>query len=275
MKSSCKAVCRFLLVPALLTIIHAGSVCAGLLGREKLQAVRADKAIVVDGILSEWPVVADTFEINGLRFRAAYDSKNLFISVSAHESSAKMVLTGQARQDVTFWFLAAKTRTVGLRLPYGKLGVPQGPEIPKSPEPEFLASGNAIIPSTTIPQGIEIMGQLTDRYPAYELKIPLNELLTAEGKVSLDFETSYASADLKKKMKEKLEEAGKRFQSKTEKVPGAGDGPPGMRGVGGMQGGMPPQGAGGPPRGGPGGFTPPELPDTVTAKVSIILDEYK
>lgn len=262
-------------MPALLSIIYTACACAGLFGREKLQASWADKVITADGILSEWPAVADTFEINGLRFRAANDSKNLYISVSAHESSAKMVLTGQARQDVTFWFLAAKTRTVGLRLPYGKLGVPQGPEIPKPPEPEFLASDNAIIPSTIMPQGVEIMGQLTDRYPAYELKIPLNELLTAEGKVSLDFETAYASADLKQKMKEKLDEAGKQFRSRTENAPGAGGGPPGMRGGGGMQGGMPPQGAGGPPRGGPGGFSAQELPDTVTATVSIILDEYK
>ncbi len=266
MKRPYETVCRFLLVPAVLNITYTGCACAGLFGRDKLQASRADKAITVGGILSEWPVVADTFEKNGLRFRAANDSENLYISVSAHESSAKTILSGQARQDVTFWFLAAKTRTVGLRLPYGKLGVPQGPGIPKPPEPEFLASGSPIIPSTIMPQGFD-MGQLTGRYPAFELKIPLKELLTVEGKVSLDFETSYASADLKKKMREKSDEAGKRFQSQDGKGPGAGNGPHGMRGGGGM----PPQGSGGPPRGGPDGSGTPELPDTITVKILIIL----
>ena len=276
MKSIDKMGGGFLLAAALLNLIYASPACAGLWGRAKLQADWAEKAVSVDGVLSDWPAGANTCEKDGLRFNALNDGTNFYISVSAHESSAKMVLSGQARQDVVFWFLASKTRTAGLRLPFGKLGVPEGPGIQQPSEPEFLTSDSGIIPSTTMPKGVELGSELTGRYPAYELKMPLDMLQVADGRVLLDFETSYASADVKKKMQEKLVEAGKRVQFQDGKGSGTGNGPRGMRGGGGMPGGgMPPQGAGGPPHGGPGGSGSPELPDTITVKLMIILNEHE
>ncbi len=269
-----------LLLAALLACPQASQ--AGLWGRAKLQAAPAASAIAVDGRLSDWPA-SEPCEKDGLAFKAVSDGKDLYLSVSAHEGGAKAILSGGARQDVTFWFLDGKTRSFGVRLPFGRTETAGG----QPPAPEFLTVSGASVSTSALPGNIEFDGEISSRAPAYELKIPLDSLKPDEGKVSADFETSYASEELKQELLQKLSSArregpGGRRPAMEGQGSGRGSGrPQGGMGGGMMGGGAPPQG-GMPPAGGSQGFSgpggeagsapaAPELPGTITVKLSVIL----
>jgi len=261
----------FILLPALLAAVCAGTARAAIWGRGKLSAPWSQAAIAVDGEISDWPP-GETYDASGLRFRALNDGESLYLTVSAHEAGAKAVLTGEIRQDVTLWFLDGKTRALGLRLPFGNLGLPWENGLQAgSIEPELLTAEGAAVSTAPLPGNIEFGGEIPGRVPIYELKIPLALLKTADGKIALDFTTAYASPELERQMKE-------RFQKAAERRSGAQGGPPagmkpqgGMSGRGGgkMGGGMRGGGKGG--GGGRGGSgAQPEFPSPMEIQLSVL-----
>lgn len=190
------------LLPALLQLCACLS-HAAFWGRGKVPAPWARTAITVDGRISDWPP-GETYDASGLRFRALNDGENLYLSVSAHEAGAKAILTGEIRQDVTLWFYDGKTRSWGLRLPFGNLGVPVEVMPAGSIEPELLRTEGTAVSTSPLPANIEFGGEIPGRVPIYELKIPLAMIKTAENSISLDFSTSYASPELEQRMKERF-----------------------------------------------------------------------
>lgn len=269
---------------------------AGLWGRAKLDAAPAESPVTVDGRTADWPVT-EPYEKSGLTFKAINDGENLYISISAHEKEAKEILSGEARQDVTVWFLDGKARVAGLRLPFGKLGASDGPAAQQPPEPEFLALNGVTVSTGPLPPNAEFDGEISSRAPGYEFKLPLGALKIADGKVLADFETAYASEELKRKMLEKLTAAaghgapGARPGGSEESFGQRGrpQGAPPQSGIGGgmgggTMGGSRPLQEGTPPAGGPQGSggahgmgdagpgqLQPELPNTISVKLSISL----
>jgi hypothetical protein len=238
---------------------------AAIWGRARLPAPWNTSAIVVDGRISDWPA-GETYDAEGLRFRALNNGENLYLSVSAHEAGAKALLTGEIRQDVTLWFLDGKTRLWGLRLPFGALGVP-APGLPAGAvEPQFLKVDGTAVSTSSLPAEIEFGGETPGRIPIYELKVPLARLKAAGGGIGLDFVASYASADLEQRMKE-------RFNKAAARAGGQADADGGMKPQGGMSG----RGGGkmgGGKRGGAGGGRggarqPPEFPSPLEVRLSV------
>ncbi|OGR51462.1 MAG: hypothetical protein A2049_00950 [Elusimicrobia bacterium GWA2_62_23] len=240
---------------------------AAIWGRGKLPAPRHQTQITVDGRLSDWPA-GETYDSSGLRFRAINDGNNLYLSVSAHEAGAKAILTGEIRQDVALWFSDGESRTLGLRLPFGALGVPVEGIGPGAIEPVLLKPEGTAVSTSTLPAGMEFGGEIPGRVPIYELKIPLAMLKTGRNSIRLDFMTSYVSAELEQRMKERFTQAA------------------GQRAAGqhGAEGGMRPQGGmagrgggkmGGGKRGGGGrgaGRAQPEFPSPLEISLTILPD---
>jgi uncharacterized membrane protein YgcG len=260
-----------ILLPALLAAVCAGPARAAIWGRGKVPAPWSNAAIAVDGKISDWPP-GETYDASGLRFRALNDGESLYITVSAHEAGARSVLTGEIRQDVTLWFLDGKTRALGLRLPFGNLGLPweNGPSA-GSIEPELLTTEGTAVSTAPLPGNIEFGGEIPGRVPIYELKIPLALLKTVGGKIALDFTTAYASPELERQMKERFQKAAER-RSGAQSGPSAGMKPQsGMSGRGGgkMGGGMRGGGKGG--GGGRGGSgAQPEFPSPMEIQLSVL-----
>jgi hypothetical protein len=233
---------------------------AALWGRGKLPAPGTPAPITVDGRLADWPP-GETYDAVGLRFRAANDGENLYLSVSAHETAAKAILTGEIRQDVILWFYDRNARDWGLRLPFGALGVPVQGLPTGSVKPELLIVEGTAVSTSPLPANIEFGGEIPGRVPIYELKIPLALIKDWKNGVGLDFITAYASAELEQRMREIFEKAGAQGDGQAR----AGMRPPAAsagRGGGKMGGGK--RGGG---RGGPG--TRREFPSPLEIKLSV------
>jgi len=260
-----------ILLPALLAAVRADPARAAIWGRGKVSAPWSNAAIAVDGKISDWPP-GETYDASGLRFRALNDGESLYITVSAHEAGARSVLTGEIRQNVTLWFLDGKTRALGLRLPFGNLGLPwENGSSAGSIEPELLTTEGTAVSTAPLPGNIEFGGEIPDRVPIYELKIPLALLKTIGGKIALDFTTAYASPELERQMKERFRKDAER-RSGAQSGQSAGMKPQsGMSGRGGgkMGGGMRGGGkGGGGGRGGSGAQS--EFPSPMEIQLSVL-----
>jgi hypothetical protein len=238
---------------------------AAIWGRGKVPAPRARTAITVDGSISDWPP-GETYDASGLRFRAINNGENLYLSVSAHENGAKAILTGEIRQDVTFWFYDGKIRSWGLRLPFGNLGVPVEGMPAGSIEPELLRTEGTAVSTSPLPANIEFGGEIPRRVPIYELKIPLAVLKAGENSISLDFNASYASAELEQRMKERF------IKASAQRGSGRDNAHAGMKPQGGLSGrGGGKMGGGKRGGGSRGGSKPqPEFPSPMEIQLSIL-----
>lgn len=237
---------------------------AAIWGRGKVPAPRNQAPITVDGSISDWPP-GETYDASGLRFRALNDGESLYLRVSAHEAGAKAILTGEIRQDVALWLLDGKTRAWGLRLPFGALGVPVQWMPAGAVKPELIKVDGTTVSTSALPANIEFSGETPGRVPIYELKIPLAMLKPDDGKIRLDFVTSYASPDLERRMKE-------RFDKAAERGGGQAGARSGMRPQGGLSGRGGGKMGGGKRRsgGGRGGArTRPEFPSPLEIHLSV------
>lgn len=258
-------------MPALLQL----SVCsshAAIWGRGKLPAPRNPAPITADGRLADWPP-GETYDASGLRFRAANDGENLYLSVSAHEAGAKAILTGEIRQDVTLWFYDGNARDWGLSLPFGAIGVPMQGLPAGAIKPELLEVEGTIVSTSPLPANIEFGGEIPGRVPIYELKIPLALIKAGEDGFGLDLISAYASEELEQRMRERFEKAG--AQGDGQAGARAGMRPPGASGGrgGGRMGGGKHGGGSGAGRG--GGRNRPEFPSKLEIRLSVRLDAKK
>jgi len=266
-------------------LLQVPPAAAGLWGRGKIPAVWAGKAITVDGNTSDWSS-SEAYEKSGLSFKALNDGENLYLSISAHETGADQILSGTTRQDVSIWFLNGKSRDWGVRLPFGDLGDSEARNGSSgTPDPELIVSSGVVISTGVLPVEVKFDGDISSRVPLYELKVPLSSLKPANGRVSVDFVTAYASPELESSMKEKYADAAKKFSAsrlsseshssfsgdmpQSDPTQGGMSGGGMSRGGGRMHGGMKGGGRHGGSRGGV--RQPPELPEPVNMQLSVVL----
>ena len=80
---------------------------------------------------------------------------------------------------------------MGLRLPFGALGVPVEGLRPGNIEPVLLKPEGTAISTAPLPAGMEFGGEIPGRVPIYELKIPLAMLKTGRNSIRLDFKLQH------------------------------------------------------------------------------------
>ncbi len=170
-------------------ILAAATASAGLFWRDKLASLWSDKAITVNADDADWDE-SKAYEQEGISVMARNDGRDLYLLVTARTKTAREQLSGEAKQDLTLWFLKAdgKTRDWGMRLPFSHrqsltaaLRDPAGID----PEPELVG----ILGER--PAEIANRVAASARRPVWEIRVPLARLSpTPEKIVAVDLEFS-------------------------------------------------------------------------------------
>lgn len=186
-------------VSAVLVLAMAVPAAAGLFWRDKLVSRWTAKPMSVDADDTDWNA-ASAYEQEGLSVQAMNDGTDLYLLVTGHTRETRDIVVGEAKQDLTLWFLAAdgKTREWGARLPFSRreslataLRDPAGLD----PVPELVHWNGTAVSSETWPA--ELVDRLASagRRPVWELKVPLKRVsLSPEHEASLDLSVSAAGA---------------------------------------------------------------------------------
>jgi hypothetical protein len=165
---------------------------AGLFGRSKLASRWTVKTLAIDGDDTEWDYES-AFEEDGLSVLAKNDGQSLYLLVTAHTSDARDQLSGEARQDLSLWFVAVdgKTRRWGARIPFShrsSLASAMRDPAGVDPEPEFVRYEGIAVSTDSLPGDIRDHLAAVGRRPIWQLKIPLKRLeVGPEGVVAADF----------------------------------------------------------------------------------------
>lgn len=186
-------------VASALLLLLAGSAAAGLFWRDKMSSRWTARPLKVDADDTDWDD-SSAYEEEGFALLARNDAENLYLLVTAHTRETRDVLVGEAKQDVSLWFLDADGKTFrwGARLPYGHreslttaLRDPAGID----PQPELLRWQGAAASTETWPADLADRLAATGRRPVWELRVPLAKLsLTPERTTALDLSISAPSS---------------------------------------------------------------------------------
>ena len=197
---------------------------AGLWGRGKITAAWSGKPITMEANTADW-TACEIYEDSGFGFKALNDGENLYLSISAHETGAGQILKGTIHQSVSIWFLEGKKRSWGVKLPFGgPAGAPYTNSEPQElPGPLLITSSGVVISTGILPENVKFHGDIADRLPAYELKVPLSLLTSSGGRIPIDFVTAYDSPGQEEEIKEKYNEAAKKSRLRAQSGDPSGD----------------------------------------------------
>jgi hypothetical protein len=213
-------------VAAVLSLALAVPAAAGLFWRDKLVSRWTAKPLAVDADDTDWNA-ASAYEQEGLSIQAMNDGTDLYLLVTGHTRETRDIVVGEAKQDMTLWFLASdgKTREWGARLPFSRreslatvLRDPTGLD----PVPELVRWNGTAVSSETWPSELIDRLAAAGRRPVWELKVPLKRVsLTPEHEGNLDLSVS-APASAARRQKPAEEPGGESRGRRHEKGGGAG-----------------------------------------------------
>ncbi len=194
---------RPLLLAAAGALALASAVHAGLFWRDKLISGWTPKPLAVDADDTDWNA-ATAYEQEGLSVQAMNDGTDLYLLVTGHTRETRDIVVGEAKQDLTLWFLSAdgKTRRWGARLPFSRreslataLRDPAGID----PVPELVHWDGTAVSSETWPSDMPDRLAATGRRPVWEIKVPLKRLeLTPERAAAVDLAVAASASAVRR-----------------------------------------------------------------------------
>ena len=153
---------------------------AGLFGRDKIDARWTSAPLTVNGDDADWSPES-AFEADGISVQARNDANDLYLLITAHTRDGHEQLTGEARENVALWAVAAdgRTRVWGALLPFSHraalteaLRDPAGAD----PLPDYAVPARSDVSTGTWPAEIVQRMAISARRPVWELKIPRTRL---------------------------------------------------------------------------------------------------
>ncbi|MFI5345818.1 MAG: hypothetical protein ACHQ51_05540 [Elusimicrobiota bacterium] len=177
---------------ASLSLLLASAAGASLFGRDKVLSGWTAVPIAVTGDDSAWDPQS-AFESDGLSVSARNDANDLYLLITAHTRDGREQLTGEARENVALWAVAAdgRTRSWGALLPFShRAPLAEAIQDPAGvdPLPEYAVPAGVSVSTDAWPAEIANRLATSARRPVWELKIPCRRLTPRrDGSYAFDF----------------------------------------------------------------------------------------